>query len=524
MKVLVADPIANEAVEFLRDHAAVDVRVGLSPGELLAAIGDYEALVVRSETKVSAQVIEAARRLLVIGRAGVGVDNIDVEAATRRGVLVVNAPSGNIVSTAEHTMAMLLAIARHIPNAHASLKSGGWQRDKFRGTEVRNKTLGIIGLGRIGSEVAGLAKGLRMQVIAYDPMVSAEHAQRLGVQLVSLEELLRQSDFVTVHVPLTAATKGLIGADELELVKPSVRFINCARGGIIDEVALLKAIEEGRVAGAAVDVFSEEPARDNILLWSDKVIVTPHLAASTPEAEARASLDVAEQIIAVLNGTPARYPVNAPPIPAETLSVLGPYIGVAATLGKLAIQLVEGQLGSLTIRYEGEIANYDTTPLKAAVLSGLLELISDERVNVVNANMIASSRGLKIAEQRESSCENYGNLVTVEVHTTTGVTAVAGTAMRGETHIVRVNEYWIEMVPTGGYLLFTIHKDRPGVVGAVGTILGNANVNISDMRVSREKPGGKAMMILGVDDAIPGEQHRQILTLPDMYAAKVVKL
>ncbi|MBI4295277.1 MAG: phosphoglycerate dehydrogenase [Chloroflexi bacterium] len=524
MKVLVTEPLVKEAEDFLRRYTEVTVKVGLSADELLSIVGDYDALLVRSQTRVTGQLIAAARKLQVIGRAGVGVDNIDLEAATKRGILVVNAPAGNITSTAEHTIAMLLALARYIPQASVSVRSGAWQRGPFRGTEVRNKTLGIIGLGRVGSEVAALAKGLKMRVVAYDPMVSADYSGRLSVTLVSLEELLRQADFVTVHVPLTPATAGLIGPSQLELVKPTARFINCARGGIIDEAALYQALEEGRVAGAALDVFSREPPGETPLLKSGRVIATPHLAASTAEAEASVGLDIAEQVIAALQGKPVRYPVNAPGVTAETLAVLGPYLSVGTTIGHLAIQLSEGQLDSLLIRYEGEIAGYDTNVVKAAVLGGLLESISEERVNLVNANIIAASRGLKIAEQKETGCQNYANLLAVQLRTTAGVTSVAGTSMRGQVHIVQINEYWIEFVPSGGYLLVTNHKDRPGIVGAVGTILGDAGVNISNMQVSRDQPGGKAMMALCLDNALDAQHHRQILDLPDMYSAKMVKL
>jgi D-3-phosphoglycerate dehydrogenase len=524
MKVLVADPIADEGIEFLRKHAEVEVKPGLAQPELVRIIGDYKALVVRSQTRVTADVIEAAQKLVIIARAGVGADNIDVEAATRRGILVVNSPLGNIVSTAEHTIAMMLASARHITQANNLLRSGVWKREGFTGTEVRNKTLGVIGLGRVGSEVTRLARGLRMNVIAYDPAVSPDHGSRLGARLVTLEELLRQSDFITVHVPLTLATKGLIGIRELSMVKPSVRIINCARGGIVDENALFQALEEGRVAGAAIDVFSEEPARDSILFRSDKVVVTPHLAASTDEAQASVALDVCEQVVAVLAGHPPRSPVNAPSIPAETMSALSPYLDVGSALGKLAIQLAEGQPSSLTIRYEGDIANYETAPIRAAILGGLLESLSEERVNIVNANIVAASRGLKVSERKETVCENYANLLTVELQAAGGSTLVAGTAMRGESHIVRVDDYWIDIVPAGGYLLLTSHRDRPGMVGAVGTIVGSAGVNISHMQVGRLDPGGKAMMALCLDGPLPPEYHRQVLALPDMYRARVVKL
>ena len=524
MKVLIADPIAEEGIEALRAHAEVDVRLGMGGDELVAAIGDYEAVVVRSETRVSAEVIEAGRKLQVIGRAGVGVDNIDVDVATRRGIVVVNAPAGNIVSAAEHTIALMLAIARHIPEANIRLKLGEWRRQDFLGIELRNKTLGIIGLGNVGSEVARRASGLEMRLIAYDPLVSAEYARNLGVALVPLKELLKEADFITVHVPLTVKTRGLIGAKELTMVKPTVRIINCARGGIIDEEALFKAIEEGRVAGAAIDVFVEEPAKDSVLFKSDKILVTPHLAASTVEAQAGAALDVAEQIIAVLKGEPARYAVNTPLISPETLAVVGPFLGVAQQVGRLLYQLGEGQMSTISIKYEGEIANHDTVALKAAVLGGLLETISEERVNLVNANIIAQRRGLKITEHKDPSCEIYGNLITLEVTTSAEVIMVAGTVMRGEPHIVRVNSYWIDVVPKGGYLLFGDHRDRPGLIGAVGTILGNADINISSMQLGRLEPRGPALLVIELDGPVGEEILLKLQALPEVYTMKLVKL
>ena len=524
MKVLVTEPVAQEGIDLLSQQAEVDVKLGLEPGELISIIDGYEALVVRSETKVTAEVIKAGKKLRVIARAGTGVDNIDVEAATKGGIVVVNAPTGNIISAAEHTVALMLALARHIPQAHTSLKSGEWQRHQFMGVEVRNKTLGVIGLGNVGSEVARRARGLQMRVIAYDPFISPDYARNLMVELVSLEELLKESDFITLHLPLTPATQSLIGIKELALVKPTVRIINCARGGLIDEQALLQAIEEGRVAGAAIDVFSHEPPKDNPLLRNDRVIVTPHLGASTVEAQASVARDIAEQVIAVLEEKPARYAVNAPLISPETLSVLGPFLNVAFTLGRLVAQLAEGQISSIDIGYEGEIANYDTSALKAAAIGGLLERISEERVNLVNASIIAQSRGLKVTEHKNPVCENYPSLLTIEVTTSAGVTTVAGTVMRGELHIVRVNNYWIDLVPKGEYFLFSDHRDRPGLIGAVGTITGNADINISFMQLSRLEPRGPALMVLALDEPLNEEQRQKILSLPDVYTAKIVKL
>ena len=524
MKILVTDPIATAGVNILQQYAGVDVEQSPTPEQLQSIIGHYEALIVRSQTKVTANIIDAAGKLRVIGRAGVGVDNIDVGAATRRGIIVVNSPEGNIVSTAEYTISMLLALARQIPQAYSLLHAGVWSRE-LKGFEIRNKILGIIGLGRVGTEVAEMAKGLRMNVIAYDPMISESRAERLGVQLVELETLLTRSDFVTIHVPLTPTTRNLIGSDQLSLMKPTAMIVNCARGGIIDEKALYDALNQGRLAGAAVDVFSQEPAQDNILLKSDKVIATPHLAASAIEAEISVSIDIAEQVVAILKGYPARSPVNAPMISAEAMSVLGPYVHVGTTIGRVAVQLLEGQLKSLAIRYQGDIAKEDTNPIKAAVLAGLLETLTEERVNMVNADIIASSRGLRVSEQKDSTCENYANMVTVEVDTKVGSTLVAGSSLRGKTHLIRVNDYWLEIEPSGSYMLFTEHKDRPGMIGAVGTIIANADVNISQMQVSRGvQRGGGAMMVLCLDEPLTAECHQQILAIPDMYKALIVRL
>jgi D-3-phosphoglycerate dehydrogenase len=523
-KILVADSIADEGIDILRKAAEVDVRTGLKPEELAGIIGDYDALVVRSATKAPANIVEAGKRLQVIGRAGVGVDNIDLEAATKRGIVVVNAPAGNIRSAAEHTVALLLSLARHVPQACAKLKAGDWAKKAYTGTELQGKTLGILGLGRVGEQVTRMVKGLEMKLIACDPYVSAEKAKLLGVELVSLEDLLKRSDFITVHLPMTASTKGIIGKKELKLVKPTVRFINTARGGIIDEDALYEAIEAGRVAGAAIDVFAKEPAIDNVLLRSDKVIVTPHLGASTEEAQTSVAVDVAGQVLDVLNGRPALYAVNIPLMAADTAKALRPFIPVASAAGSLCAQLVDGHVGAITIKYEGEIAGHDTAVLMAAVLGGLLESATEERVNLVNANIIAQSRGLKVTEEKTARCENYTSLISVEVTTEAGKTTVAGTLLRSEPHIVRVDNYWIDIVPTGGYWLFSDHLDRPGLIGAVGMVTGNADVNISSMQVGRLEKRGRALMILSVDKEVTEDVRQQLLAVPGVYNVKVVKL
>ncbi|HEY40956.1 MAG TPA: phosphoglycerate dehydrogenase [Dehalococcoidia bacterium] len=524
MKVLVADPIAEEGVEILRPVAEVDVRTGLKPEELAAIIGDYEGLLVRSQTQVTAGVIAAGTKLQVIGRAGTGIDNIDVDEATRRGIVVVNAPTGNTVSAAEHTLALMLALARHIPQASTALKGGAWQRSKYMGTELRGKTLGIIGLGNVGSEVARRARAFEMRLLGCDPFVSEDMAASLQVELVTMERLLRESDFITLHLPLTPQTKGLIGPKELAMVKPTVRIINCARGGLVDEELLAKAVEEKMIAGAAVDVFPEEPATKSVLFNVDEVIVTPHLGASTAEAQTLAARDVAEQVVAVFNGQPPRYAVNVPFVSADAMSVLGPYMAAAAAGGRLVRQLVEGQVNSIQITYEGEISAYDTNTLKASALGGLLEGVTEERVNIVNANLLATRRGISVVEQKKTRCENYASLITLNATTSTGTTTVAVTVMRDEPHVVRVDNYWIDIVPSDSYFLFSDHIDRPGLIGSVGKITGDADINISYMYVSRLKPRGQALMILALDEALPEEQRQQLLSLPDVNTVKMVRL
>ena len=524
MKVLVADPIAAEGIDILKKDAEVDVKTGLKPEELISIIGEYEGLMVRSETKVTAKVIEAGKKLQVIARAGVGIDNIDVEAATQRGIVVVNAPTANTMAAAEHSIALMLALARHIPQAHDSLKNGAWKRQSFVGVEVRNKTLGIVGLGNVGSEVARRVQGFQMRVLGYDPFVSPEYARNLRVELVPLEQIIKEADFITLHVPLTSQSKNLIGAKELSMMKPNVRIINCARGGLVDEQALDQAIKEGKVAGAALDVFAQEPPKDSPLLKNERVIVTPHLGASTQEAQTNVAIDAARQIISVFKSQPVRYAVNAPLISAETMPILAPYLNVATAVGKMIAQLAEGQMSSIEIEYEGEIAKYDMTAAKAAVIGGLLGEISEERINVVNANIVAQRRGLRVTEHKDMACENYASLITVSVTTSTGATIVAGTVLRGELHIVRINNYWINIVPKGDYFLFSDHRDRPGLIGAVGNVTGSADINVSSMQLARLKPRGQALMVLELDEPLNEEQIKQILAIPDVYTAKLVKL
>jgi D-3-phosphoglycerate dehydrogenase len=520
MKILVADPIAEEGIQSLRSYAQVDVKTKLELEQLKAIISDYDALIVRSQTKVGAEVIESGKKLKVIGRAGVGIDNIDVDAATKNGIVVVNAPTGNIIAAAEHTIALMLALARNVPQADGQLKSGKWRREEFVGTEIRNKTLGIIGLGNVGSEVAKRVQAFEMRIIAHDPFVSEDYARNLKVELVSLDQLLKEADFITLHVPLTATTKKLIGSKELARLKPTARIINCARGGLIDEEALIKAIKAGKIAGAAFDVFDHEPVTDSPLFKEDKIIVTPHLGASTIEAQTSVAKDVATEVLAVLQGQFSKYAVNAPHIAPE----LVPFMRVAATIGNLASQLMEGQINSTHIKYSGGVANYDCNPIKTALISGLLQQASEERINLVNVGFIASQRGLKISEEKEATCQNYSNLLTLEVNTNIGTTTISGTVRDSEIHIVQVDDFWMDIVPAGGYFLFCDHLDQPGLVGAIGNITGKADINISSMHLSRLQPRGKALMILALDEPLGEEQLQEIRALPGIYSAKAVKL
>ena len=523
-RILVSDPLAPEGIELLKEQAEVDVKTGLKPQELMDIVGGYEALIVRSETKVTAEVIRAGTQLQVIARAGIGVDNIDLDAATTQGIAVVNAPTGNTIAAAEHTVALMLALARNLPQAHLSLKQGQWDRSAFMGIEVRNKTLGIIGLGRVGSEVARRAQSFSMRLIAYDPFVAPDYARILGVELTSFDRLLAESDFVTIHTPLTESTYHTIGPRELANMKPGSHLINVARGELIDEDALLKALGDGRLASVALDVFAEEPPGQSPLIKHPRVVVTPHLGASTQEAQREVAIEVAEQVMAVLRGQPARNTVNAPFLPPEVHAVVAPYLPVASQIGKLLTIMTEGQFEGVNISYQGEVAQYDTAALKSAVLAGLLAPVSSERVNLINAPLLAQQRGLKVAEQKSVATQEYGNLITVTLDTTTGGNTIAGTSMRNEVHIVRVNEYWLDMVLSVPYMLFVEQQDQPGSIGAVGTILGRNDVNISFMMVGRMSPRGQAMMIVGLDDPVPPDVLEEIRTINYIDGAKVVRL
>ncbi|MGB4862384.1 MAG: phosphoglycerate dehydrogenase [Tepidiformaceae bacterium] len=524
-RILIADPVAPEGIELLRAVGDVDLKTGQSADALLATIENYDALVVRSETKVTRPIIEAGTRLQVIGRAGVGVDNIDLEAATERGVIVVNAPQGNTIAAAEHTIALLMALARHIPQADASMRAGKWDRKTYVGTEVRGKTLGVIGLGPIGSEVARRGLGLDMRVLAHDPFVAEERTRSLGAEPADFETLIAMSDFISVHVPMTAATKGMISTEQFTRMKDGVRLLNVARGGIIDEAALAAAVESGKVVGAAVDVYTAEPIDPkNPLLGDPRIITTPHLGASTAEAQERVAVDVAEQIVDILAGRPARYAVNAPMLAPETLKVVGPYMSVGEVVGTVATQLVTGKLMSIEIEYLGEIAEHDTTPLKASIIRGLLKPISDETVNIVNANLIAQSRGWDIAESKRTSHEVFNNLIHLKLVTSDEELTVGGTVQGGRAHIVILKDLDIDLVPEPGtFLLACDNEDRPGMIGRVGTLLGQIDINIQSMQVGRRGRRGRALMLIAVDEAPSDEQIAKIEAIDGIHGVKLVR-
>jgi D-3-phosphoglycerate dehydrogenase len=527
-RVLVSDQLAPAGMDVLLSATdlQVDEAVGLKPGELAAKIAPYHGLIVRSGSRVTAEVIAAASNLKVIGRAGIGVDNIDVEAATKKGIVVMNTPAGNNVTTAEHAISLMLSLARSIPQATASMKSGKWEKGRFTGSEVFNKTLGVVGIGNIGSLVAERALGLKMKVVAYDPFISAEVAQRLGVELVSLDSLYARSDFITVHTPLTPDTRGLIGRAAFAKMKRGVRIINCARGGIVDEEALASAIRDGTVAGAALDVFAQEPPpADHPLLQLDQVICTPHLGAATDEAQINVSVAIAQQVVNYLTHGVIQDAVNVPSISPELLEVLAPYLTLCEKLGSLQAQLLTAAPNSLSIEYAGEVANYDVKALTLAVLRGLLaRMLDSSGVNYVNAPAIARERGIKVIEAKTSQTKGFSNLVSVDLSSAKGTTAVAG-AIFGQRviRLVRIKDFFLDADPEG-YILMLHNRDVPGVVGAVGTLLGEAKINIARLELGRERIGGMAISLIHVDDSIPDAVLERLRTLPNIVSAQLIKL
>ncbi len=531
-RVLVTDKLAREGIAILAPAAEVVERVGIAPEELRAIIGDYDALVVRSETRVTAEILAGAERMRVVARAGVGVDNIDVEAATARGIIVVNSPTGNIGAAAEHTVALLLALARRVPEATASLKAGQWERSKFVGVELRNKTLSIIGLGKVGLGVARRALGLEMRVIATDPYASPDIAAKVGVELTSLDEVLHRADFLTIHTPLVASTRGIIGEPELAQLPAGARVLNVARGGLIDEAALLAAIEAGHIAGAALDVFAVEPPPPESatakLIAHPKVIATPHLGASTEEAQVTVATDVCEQVVEILGGGLPRAAVNAPMILPEQLAALRPYVGLVEKLGKMYTQLHPGPLRRFDLTCIGDIADLDMRPLRAALIKGLLEAVSEARVNLVNADLLAKQWGLEIAEHHSTTSPGpYLNLIALQATGDPAEHVLAGSISWGAERIVRVDQYTTDFAPRGA-ILFCRNNDRPGMIGKVGTILGNADVNIAHMDVGPlvlgSGPRGEALMVLSLDNPAPPEAVEAIRTTEGIFDVQAVRL
>ena len=523
MRVLVSDAIAADGIDLLRSQVPVDIRTGLDEDALIEIIGPYDALVVRSQTQVTARVLAAAHSLQVVGRAGVGIDNIDTDAATERGILVVNAPDGNTISAAEHTIALMMSLARHIPLADRSLRARRWERKRFLGVEVSGKKLGVVGLGRIGQEVARRGRGLNMDVLAYDPYVSQAHAERLGVTLCDLEPLLMQADFVTLHVPLTAATQGLIGEDELRWMKPTARLVNCSRGGVVDEQALHAALESGQIAGAALDVFAQEPPFESPLLDHPHVVVTPHLGASTREAQVAVAVDVARQVLEVLAGRPAAHPINAPLIPPETQRQLLPFCELSERLGIAAAQLVNTRLSRVRITYAGQLAEMNTDLLRALILKGLLQGITEARITLVNASLIARNRGLSITEEKTANAGHFSNLITLTFTDDDRERVLSGTMMLDQPTVVRIDRYWLDFCLEGHQLLIH-HRDRPGLIGEVGRVTGQADINIAAMGVGRLEARGEALMALTLDEYASPEIRGQIEALSDVYSTEFLTL
>lgn len=526
LNLLVADKLSEDGIKLLKaePRLKVDVRIGLSSKELAQIIKAYEGLIVRSSTKVTAEIIAKAERLKVIGRAGVGLDNVDAKAATKRGIIVMNVPAGNTISTAEHTISMILALARHIPQADAHVRAGLWERSKFVGTELFGKTLGVVGLGKIGVEVAKRMQAFGMRVIAHDPFLSSERAQQLEVELVGLKQVYAEADFITFHTPLTSETRHMVGAKEIAAMKKGVRLVNCARGGIIDEETLYKAIVDGKVAGAAIDVFEQEPPKDHPLLKLGQVVCTPHLGASTTEAQLNVATEVAKQVADALLGRGIRNAINMPSLDAQTLKVLQPYISLGEKLGSLGSQLSGGKVAEVHVTYVGEVTAHDTAPVTLAILKGFLEPMVGENVNYVNAAVIAAERGVKVVEAKATRTEEFANLLSIEVRSDGTRLLLEGTlSARREPRIVKIDRYFIEAVPEG-YMLIIKNQDKPGLIGELGTLLGKSKINIAGMSNGRDRPGGTAITVVNVDHQVPPKVLDRVKTLKHVIDAKLIKL
>lgn len=526
MKVLVSDNLAPVGVNILRDAGLeVDVKTGLTPEELKGIISAYDGLVIRSATKVTAEILEATDRLKVVGRAGIGLDNVDVAVASKRGVIVMNAPDGNAATAAEHALAMLMSLARNIPQATASMKEGKWEKKKFMGRELTGKTVGIIGIGRIGSIFADRAMGLHMKVIAYDPHMPRELVDKLGVELVSFDELCERSDFISVHVPFTKETKLLVNAEAFKRMKKEALFIDCARGGIVDEEALYQALKNKEIAGAALDVFAVEPTtKETPLLSLDNFICTPHLGASTSEAQENVASVIAEQIADyLLHGTIANA-VNVPSVSADVLSKVGPYLALAETLGAFHMQIAQGGVKEINLEYIGDLAEMEIGPLTVAFLKGLFTPILKDAVNYVNAPIIAKDRGIKVVESKTSYSDDFTNLLSIRVLTTGGENVLAGTVFgKKEPRLVRINTFRLEALPSGP-MLFVHNDDIPGVIGRLALTLGDHKVNISRMTVGRETEKGRNVILLNTDTLISKELLRKVQQLDNIEDAMVLEL
>jgi D-3-phosphoglycerate dehydrogenase len=525
MKVLVSDPIAPKGIEILKKAGLfVDVKTGMKPEELKAVIGDYHGLIIRSATKVTADVIEAATSLKVIGRAGSGLDNVDKGAATKKGIVVMNTPGGNTMTTAEHTIALMFSMARLIPQASASMKQGAWEKKKFEGVELFNKTLGIVGLGNIGSQVAKKAQGLEMNVIAYDPFLSEERAKEMGIERASLEEIWQRADFITVHTPLTPETKNLINKKTISMMKDGVRIINCARGGIVNEKDLREALESGKVAAAALDVFEKEPPEDMSLCKLDKVVCTPHLGAATREAQENVAIAVAEQVSDYLVKGIIRHAVNFPSIPPEQVPLLSPYLKLAEKLGSFSAQVFEYGIQEITVEFRGKASELNSAPIAIAALKGFLTPILEETVNFVNAPFIAKERGIEVKETKSMDSGDYQSLICISLKGKGKESYICGTLFgRKEPRIIRVDDFQVEIVPEGT-LLFMFNNDKPGVIGSIGSLLGENKINIARMHFGREEAGGRAISVVSVDSPITSDLLEKIKKLPNILSVRVVEL
>ncbi|MBM4429207.1 MAG: phosphoglycerate dehydrogenase [Chloroflexi bacterium] len=524
-RILVTEPLAAEGLDVLRQKSTVDLRTDLDRASLLQTIREYEGLIVRSKTPVTEEVIAAAPRLMVIGRAGTGVDNIDLEAATRRGIVVVNAPYGNTVSVAEHTIGMMLALARRIPYADCALRQGRWEKIRCEGVQLRGKVLGLVGLGRIGTAVARRALAMEMQIVGYDPFVTPERAAQAGVRWVTMEELLQVSDFVSLHLPENQQTRRMVGERELALMKPTSVLINCARGGLVDEQALANALQTGRLAGAALDVFENEPPTGSPLLCCDSVVLTPHLAGSTAEAQRDAAVDVARQVLDVLAGRMPEYPVNAPSLSPEELKKLGPYLDLAQRLGSFYAQLAGNHLHRVEVACSGDVARQRMDMVLAAVLVGLLSATAEEPVNWINSQLLAQERGIAFGVRHEPlrNTAGWGNLIEVHLCQDSREHVLAGTILNGEPHIVQIDGYWLDFVARG-LVLVSEHIEQPGILGRMGTVLGANGININFVQVGRKERGGPGRMVLGLDDPLTPEVLAQVMSLPSIRSAKMVQL